>query len=114
MGKSEEVGLQLSQCALSAGRDEKTQIHGVGDGALWIANQMDVTFGANATYTIDFYPMCDYLSAARKRCAANHVEWLNEQKVRMKKGGIDTVLAKLKLHLEPEKTHRYVLASGIF
>jgi len=35
MGSPEDVGLQLSQCALSAGLDNKTQIHGVGDGALW-------------------------------------------------------------------------------
>jgi len=102
MGSPEEVGLQLSQCALSAGLDNKTQIHGVGDGASWIANQMDVTFGANATYTIDFYHLCDYLSAASKRCAADARAWLDQQKARLKEGELEAVLTELKLHREPD------------
>lgn len=102
MGSPEDVGVQLSQCALSAGMDETTQIHGVGDGASWIANQMEVTFGANATYTIDFYHLCDYLSAASKSCAVDAKAWLDKQKARMKKGELDNVMADLKLHREPE------------
>jgi hypothetical protein len=36
-------------------------VHCVGDGARWIANQVEEKFGSNGTYLIDFYHLCQEL-----------------------------------------------------
>jgi hypothetical protein len=36
----------------------------VGDGAPWIAHQIKERFGGQSTYLVDFFHVCDYLSAA--------------------------------------------------
>ena len=38
----------------------------MGDGASWIARQMKQRFGSQGSYLLDFYHVCDYLSAAAK------------------------------------------------
>ena len=75
----------------------------VGDGAPWIADQMEKKFGAQVSYLIDFYHVCDYLSAAGK---ALHNEeparkiWMDEQKIRLKTHQANAVLQELQTHLE--------------
>jgi hypothetical protein len=64
MGSVEEAGERLAVCSLQAGAGSQTKIHGVGDGAAWITEQMEVQFGTGAQYLVDFYHLCDYLSAA--------------------------------------------------
>ena len=49
------AGQQLLCCVQQAGATEKSRVHCVGDGAQWIANQVEEKFGANGTYLIDFY-----------------------------------------------------------
>lgn len=100
-GGVDQTGDQLACCASAIGMDEQTDIHGVGDGACWISNQMERVFGAQGSYLIDFYHLCDYLAAASKSCAADHQAWLRTQKARMKAGQKDVVLAILEVHLEP-------------
>jgi hypothetical protein len=41
-------------CAKAIAVDAKTKIHSVGDGAVWIAAQIEVQFGSNATYLSRF------------------------------------------------------------
>ena len=48
---------------LEAGFGKKTPLHAAGDSATWIADQIDEQFGAQGSYLIDFYPICDYLAA---------------------------------------------------
>ena len=96
------AGEQLSACVSRVGCDEYTRVHCVGDGARWIANQVDNQFGANGTYLIDFYHLCDYLSAAASSCAPNkEKKWLNRQKNCLKAGDTKKVLAELQKHNEP-------------
>ena len=45
-GSPKQTGEQLTRCALRIGWDEHTHIHGVGDGAPWIADQVECIFGA--------------------------------------------------------------------
>jgi hypothetical protein len=56
------TGNALKRLALAAGLNRRTQVHGVGDGALWIAEQIETQFGAKGRYLIDFYHLCDYLA----------------------------------------------------
>ena len=41
-------------------------VHAVGDGAPWIVGQIEELFGEQGSYLIDFYHVCEYLSAAAK------------------------------------------------
>jgi hypothetical protein len=120
-GDADVAGQCLFDSAIQAGFGRNTPIHGVGDGAPWIADQIEKKFGTQGSYLVDFYHACDYLSAAGK--AINNDEqaqraWMDEQKNRLKTHQADAVLQELQMHLEsPEaqggeapvrKCHRYL------
>jgi Uncharacterised protein family (UPF0236) len=99
----EASGQALRACAVAAGLGLNTQVHGLGDGAPWIAEQFTATFGAQASYLVDFYHVCDYLAAAAPTCApaAPHA-WLETQKQRLKTNEVGEVLTQLGAALEAE------------
>ena len=97
-GDVEEAGKQLFGCARSAGFGKASQVHAVGDGAEWIARQVEERFGSQGGYLVDFYHVCDYLSAAATAIhpdaeAAN--AWFNQQKVALKAGQSVNVIESL-------------------
>jgi hypothetical protein len=97
------AGQKLFECATQAGFGTHTHIHAVGDGAQWIADQVEHQFGAQASYLIDFYHVCDYLSAAATSIideAVGQKTWMEEQKTRLKTRRCDELLQGLQLHLE--------------
>lgn len=101
----DKAGIEFKNCAILAGYGENTQIHCVGDGAKWIANQVKKQFGNNANYLIDFYHVCEYLADAAKICAPNESKkWIEKQKIYLKNSEYEKVLEELKKHIEPEKT----------
>ena len=92
-----------SLCAVQAGFGTSTHIHAVGDGAQWIADQVEDQFGAQGSYLLDFYHVCDYLSASAKTIVAEAVgqkTWMDEQKTRLKTQRTDELLQALQMHLE--------------
>jgi hypothetical protein len=103
-GDVAEAGKQLFGCARSAGFGKQSRVHAVGDGAEWIARQVEERFGSQGSYLVDFYHVCDYLSAA---AAAIHPEaeaakaWFCQQKERLKAGNGAEVLESLWARLEP-------------
>jgi hypothetical protein len=102
-GDVETAGSKLLECANSAGFDSKTYVHGVGDGAPWIADQVEDQFGSQGHYLLDFFHVCEYLSAAGKAIhteAASQDAWIDEQKVRLKTGRSKEFLQALLPHLE--------------
>jgi hypothetical protein len=102
LGDVKTAGLHLLHCVKSVGTDEKTKIHSVGDGAVWIADQIEKQFGSNATYLIDFYHLCEYLSPAAPACSPGHEKkWLTVQKELLKESRSAEVLLALKPHIEP-------------
>jgi hypothetical protein len=103
-GDVDVAGRQLLRCAESAGFGEGTRIHAVGDGAPWIADQVEDQFGAQGSYLLDFYHVCDYLSAAAKAIVADEKgrgAWLDEQKVRLKTRRANELFQALLSHVEP-------------
>ena len=54
LGSVDEAGEQLADIAIRAGIGHGTLVHGVGDGAPWIANQVNRIFGSQGHYLIDF------------------------------------------------------------
>jgi hypothetical protein len=98
----EEAGERLAVCALEAGGGSQTQIHGVGDGAVWITEQMEAQFGTQAQYRIDFYHLCDYLAAAGEVIAGkDKPAWMEEKKEWLKDNRWKDVLEALRPLLEP-------------
>lgn len=100
-GSPAEVGGQLAACAARIGLGPDSRVHGVGDGASWISDQVECAFGAQGSYLIDFYHLCEYLAPASKQCSNDPAEWLETQKARMKAGAVDDVVKALSPHLEP-------------
>lgn len=104
-GDVEEAGKQLFGCARSAGFGKASQVHAVGDGAEWIALQVDERFGSQGRYLVDFYHVCDYLSAA---ATAIHPDveaakaWFSQQKDSLKAGHCVEAIKSLRGHLEAD------------
>jgi hypothetical protein len=61
LGGVEEAGAQLLHSAIRAGLGADTFVHGVGDGAPWIATQIETLLGEPGRFLLDFYHVCDYL-----------------------------------------------------
>lgn len=94
------AGGVLADAARAAGLGARTHLHGVGDGAPWIAAQVDHQFGSQATYLIDFYHVCEYLGAAAPLvCPGEPQLWRHNQQEALKAGRLDAVLGELKAHL---------------
>jgi len=107
LGDVEKAGKQMRACAKRAGWGLGHRVHGVGDGAPWIAKQFKQRFGSQGRYLLDFYHVCHYLSAAA--CAlesqpAAQQAWLTQQKDRLKGPGLDALLAELQAHQETDLT----------
>jgi len=95
-GGVEESGRQWWRCAAKAGFGPASHRHGVGDGAPWIVNQVDLQFGTQGSYLIDFFHVGEYLGAAAPGCAADHPQaWLEVQKERLKANQVAAVLEAL-------------------
>ena len=75
----EIAGKQLSDCVKRVGCDRHTKVHCVGDGARWIANQVEEHFGTNGTYLIDFFHLCEYLFAAAPTCSKKPRKGVDER-----------------------------------
>jgi hypothetical protein len=95
-GGVEESGRQWWRCAAKAGFGPGSHLHALGDGAPWIANQVDLQFGTQGRYLVDFFHLCEYLGEASKVCAAADPQaWLDLQKDRLKANQAAAVLDAL-------------------
>ena len=105
-GGVETAGRQLLECAVRAGFGANSRVHAVGDGAPWILGQVEEQFGDQASYLIDFYHVCEYLSEAAKVIApdatAQHA-WMEAQKDALKSGRLAQTLQALAGHCEPPR-----------
>lgn len=106
-GSPFEAGCMMFQTARAEGMGDKTHIHGLGDGAPWIADQYEEQFGANHTFLIDFYHVGEYLAAASKEADPDEAgsERYRGWKDKLLAGGGKEVIVELAgLHgKEPEK-----------
>jgi hypothetical protein len=107
LGDVDTAGRQLRACAKRVGFGKAHRVHGVGDGAPWIAAQVKQRFGSQGSYLLDFYHVCEYLSEAAKAIEPQppaQQAWLSLQKQRLKDQQPDAVLHALREHLEPAQT----------
>jgi hypothetical protein len=103
LGSTNEAGRLLAYAADMVGRDEKNLIHCIGDGAPWIAEQVEVQFGSQANYLLDFYHLSGYLHKAAGCLSPDSKDaWAALQKQRMKNNEINAVLQDLENHLNQQ------------
>jgi len=102
-GSPTQVGEELANCALHVGWGGQTKVHGVGDGASWIANQFEERFGAQGSYLIDLFHLGEYLAAASKSCSCDSDTWYRKMKAHALADQMDTVLNAMKPHIEPKE-----------
>jgi hypothetical protein len=100
------AGLLWHEVACSAGLGPDTHVHGLGDGAPWIVSTFAEQFGAGpeaqATYTVDFHHVSDYLAAAAEVLAPKtNKEWLHQQQECLLDNRLQEVLSTLEKSLEP-------------
>jgi hypothetical protein len=106
-GGAEAAGRHLLTCAVRAGFGTESRVHAVGDGAPWIVGQIEQQFGAQGSYLIDFYHVCEYLSEAAKTIAPEpeaREAWMEARENALKTGRLDEVLGALAPHREPPET----------
>jgi hypothetical protein len=79
----EETGKRLRLCSIVAGLGKNTFVHGVGDGAAWIVNQIEEKFGdLKHDYLIDMFHLKEYLNDASQAIFPDTEEqknWINMQ-----------------------------------
>lgn len=93
MGNVERAGDLLYKAALRVGFGSKTKVHGLGDGAKWIEEQMKRVFGGQVKYLVDFFHTSDYLAkAAEHSWESQKIEWRKEQEELLKQNKIQDVL----------------------
>lgn len=103
LGEAEEAGAVWLDCVIRAGAGAQTHLHGVGDGALWIAAQAEARFGEQASYLCDFYHVSEYVAAAAAPMAGTQAqEWLHWQQHLLKENRLAEVLAELAPQVEPD------------
>lgn len=101
LGDPATAGADLMRLARAAGYNQYSHVHGLGDGATWIADQMEQQFGAQCRYHVDFFHVCDYLAAA-KSCTTNDQNWMEQQKEHLKTNQLPAVLKALAPFVEPD------------
>ncbi len=109
IGEPTEVGKHIRFCIDKAGCGGNSRVHAVGNGAPWIADQIEVQFGSQAKYLLDFYHASEYLAAASHECATiEPVKWLHAQQQLLKCDKYEMVLNNLRNYeLEHEGNATY-------
>jgi hypothetical protein len=101
MGSIDATGRQLALVVNRAGEGEKTKVHCLGDGAPWIAEQVEQLFGSKATFTLDFYHVSEHLAEASNCCQPDAPkQFLHRQQERLKNNQTQKVLSDLQEHFE--------------
>jgi hypothetical protein len=100
MGSVERTGDLLYRAALRVGFGSKTKVHGLGDGAKWIEDQMKRVFSHHVKYLVDFYHTSEYLAkAAEHGWPSQKAEWRIEQQNLLRASRHNEILTTLRSRL---------------
>ena len=104
LGSLELARACWAETAERSGLGSRTWVHGVGDGAPWIAEMFGEQFGRQGKYLIDFYHVTEYLAAAGQKLLGSKraPQWLRKQKARLLLGQLAKILRTLEPHQESE------------
>ena len=113
LGTAETAAWVWQSVAVAAGLSEKTQVHGVGDGAPWIVDKFRDNFGQHGSYLLDFYHVSEYLAAAATQVIGQGKEqsWIRRQQARLLNNQSAKVLRSLRPHLQSPDTAQAPVAN---
>jgi hypothetical protein len=97
MAGVETAGVLWENAVRAAGHGVHTFVHGLGDGAPWIATQCLARLGPKVRYTVDIFHACDYFA----KVWPGQREQVGLHRDHLKAGQLETVLAALRACLEP-------------
>jgi hypothetical protein len=103
LGSVESAAWVWQETARQAGCQEKSLVHGVGDGAPWIVEKFKDNFGTQGRYLIDFFHVSEYLAAAAPKVVrpGKERQWLHRQQGRLLNEQVQKVLCSLEKYQEP-------------
>ena len=99
MGDPLEAGCMMYQSCQQKGLGSHTMVHGVADGAPWIAEQYERQFGDQHEFYLDFYHASEYLAEASKEVdlqEGKSVDWMKKKQAEFKAGMASEVISELK------------------
>jgi hypothetical protein len=102
----DELGDRTRIIMESIGFDEKTLVHGVGDGAKWIYEQGERLAGSNFSYTIDQPHLCEYFTNAAKAWREDAKEEVKRLKKLADEGKIQVVVEELEMRQKEYPLHK--------
>ena len=101
MGPPLRAGEQMFALALRCGYGDNTWVHGVGDGAPWVAQQLAAVF-PRQRFLLDRYHLLEHLhqgaSALTLDDAPSAKAWVTEQAGRIDRGDVAGVVAQCRGH----------------
>ena len=97
MGPPQRAGEQMFALALSCGYGDNTWVHGIGDGAPWIAQQVAAVFPRHR-FLLDRYHLLEHLHDGASALTPGDPEstqaWVRAQANRIDAGGVAGVVAE--------------------
>ena len=78
------------------GLKEKTEVHGVGDGALWITEQGEKVAGSKYKHLIDLFHLCDYIGGAVTAWSTEVEKEVKRLKAMFEEGEVNKALLELR------------------
>ena len=82
-----------------------SQLHAVGDGALWITEQLERIAGTKVKYLVDMYHLCEYLAEAATAWTIDVKKETHRLKERFKNGQVTKVKQKLRKYAKEYPEH---------
>jgi hypothetical protein len=102
---ADELGDRTRVVMQSLGFNDKTRVHGVGDGAKWIHEQGERLAGSNFSYTIDQPHFCEYLTKAVDAWTKDTRKEVDRLKKAADQGKIGSVIRKLRKERKKYPNH---------
>jgi hypothetical protein len=96
LGDAKTCGELWRRVAQASGFGKITHLHCLGDGASWIAHQMEIQFGSQARYTIDIFHVYEYLTPVAAQLGEAGKVWMEGQKKCLLASQARSVLKALK------------------
>lgn len=106
----DQLGERMLSVMRKKGFDVNTEVHGVGDGAKWIAEQGEKIAGCKFKYTIDLYHLCEYLSEAVSAWTEDVSKEIERLKKMFKEGECEKVVRILKRRQRKHPKHEGIQA----
>jgi hypothetical protein len=97
----DKAGLNWRAVAEAAGITPETYVHGIGDGAPWIADQFRTHFGGYGEYTLDLFHVCERFAKVTEAHPKLPKDWLHRRKAELLDNQWPAVLNRLRRLAEP-------------